>query len=159
MFKNLFCALVRPHLEYCSVLSTPRFLKDKLSLEKVLRRATKLIPGMKALEYSHRLKQIKIPSMKYRFERGEMIEVYKILHSCYNIDKTLLFPIVNNSVTRGHNLKISTVCNSNVRKTFFTMRVVNAWNSLPSDLVNSPSIDTFKNNLDIVWFEKMFIHY
>lgn len=115
---------------------------------------------MKALEYSHRLKQIKMPSMKYRFERGEMIEVYKILHSCYNIDKTLLFPIVNNSVTRGHNLKISkSMCNSNVRKTFFTMRVVNAWNSLPSDLVNSPSINTFKNNLDIVWSEKMFIHY
>ena len=87
--KLLFTSLVRPHLEYANAIWSPRLKKDNNLIEGVLRRATKLIPGMKDLDYSERLKKINIPSMKYRRERGDMIEVYKFIHGKYDMTPPL----------------------------------------------------------------------
>ena len=35
-----------------------------------------------------------------------------------------------------------------MREGWFTIRVVNPWNSLPTNVVNAPSIATFKERLD-----------
>lgn len=50
---------------------------------------------------------------------------------------------------RGHNKKIKKQqCNLNLRKNFFSHRVVNFWNSLPADVVNSDNLNIFKARLD-----------
>jgi len=41
-----------------------------------------------------------------------------------------------------------------LRAKFFTHRVVNEWNSLPSDVVLVPTISSFKHKLDMFWKEK-----
>ena len=61
-----------------------------LSLENVQHRATKLVPALKDLEYTDRLKLLDLPSMAYRRCRGDMIEVYKYLHGQYNVDVSFL---------------------------------------------------------------------
>ena len=48
-------------------------------IENVQRRATKLIPILSGLSYEERLKKLKLPTLKYRRLRGDMIEVFKIL--------------------------------------------------------------------------------
>ena len=59
---------------------------DIKRLEKVQMRATKLVNNVKHLSYENRLKKLKLPTLKYRRLRGDMIEVYKIIHGKY--DKT-----------------------------------------------------------------------
>ena len=80
--KMLFTALVLPHLEFGNVVGAPHFQKDRLLIEGVQRCATKLVPGLTELDYSERLKSIYLPSMKYRRERGNMIETYIYIYVC-----------------------------------------------------------------------------
>ena len=47
-------------------------------------RATKLVITIKNLTYKNRLKRLKLPTLKYRRIRGDMIEVYKILTNKYD---------------------------------------------------------------------------
>ena len=73
-----FMYLVRPHIEYANQVWTPSLLKHITVLENVQRRATKLIPGFKDLDYKERLQRLKLPNLAYRRPRGDMIELYKI---------------------------------------------------------------------------------
>ena len=84
MFLNLFKSVVRPHLEYASTIWTPIFKKDKIQRENVQRRATRLVKSIRHLSYEERLKALGLPSLEYRRERADMIQVYKIMHG---IDK------------------------------------------------------------------------
>ena len=60
----LFKALVRPILEYANVVWCPFLKKDKDRVEKVQRRFTKRIKGMKDLNYEERLKALNLPSLQ-----------------------------------------------------------------------------------------------
>ena len=74
-------ALVRPHLEFSNMAWSPMLERDKALIEGVLRRATKIIPGLKDLPYVQRLKAMKLPSMSYRRIRGDLIETYTLTTS------------------------------------------------------------------------------
>ena len=140
--KTLFCALVRPHLEYSVAAWSPRLEKDKKLIEGVQRRATKLIANLRKLDYESRLKLLNLPSMVYRRARGDMIEVWKYLHGKYEVNDH--FFQLDQSRTRGHSMKlIKTRCNKSVRQHFFSNRVVSTWNNLPELVVNAPTMNTF----------------
>ena len=63
-FRYLFQALVRPHLEYAKAVWSPFTKKD--TIEKVQKRATKLIPSLRNMDYPNRLKKLKMPTLQYR---------------------------------------------------------------------------------------------
>ena len=70
-------------------------------------RATKLeLITVKHLPYKERLVRLKLPTLKYRRIRGDMIEVYKILTNKDDSNVNLNLQQSQNSTTRGHNLKI-----------------------------------------------------
>ena len=72
-------ALVRPHLEYAEAVRSPFTKKDIDTIENVQKRATKLIPSLRNMDYTNRLTKLKMPTLQYRRLRGDMIEVYKII--------------------------------------------------------------------------------
>ena len=80
---------------------------------------------------------------------GDLIEVFKILTDRENIDKHQFFtPSLCNHL-RGHSLKLLKPRSSRrVRQNFFSQRVIDEWNKLPSDIVMSTSVNMFKNKLD-----------
>ena len=65
MFVNLYKSLVRPHLEYTTVVKSPHFKKDIISTENVQRRATHLVKSVSHLCYADRLKTLGLPTLEY----------------------------------------------------------------------------------------------
>ena len=151
MFLTLFKSLVRPHLEYGSNVWAVIYKKEAISLENVQRRATRLIPELRHLNYSDRLRKLGLPSLQYRRIRSDIVETYKIMNNIDKADKDTLFP-QNISNTRGHKLKIyKRHCRTNIRKYSFSQRVVDLWNSLPPEVVEAKSVNSFKSKLNKHW--------
>ena len=73
-------AIVRPPLEYCIQAWSPYLRKDIDMLEKIQRRATKLIPGLRDLRYEERLKEYGVTTLETRRLRDDQIEVFNILN-------------------------------------------------------------------------------
>ena len=73
-FLILYKSLVWSHLEYANSVWYPKRKIDVDKLERVQKRATKLIPELSKKSYSDRLKSLNLPTLKYRRYRGDMIE-------------------------------------------------------------------------------------
>lgn len=150
-FRCLFKTMVRPHLEYAQSVWSPYKKKDIITIENVLRRASKLVPGLRNLTYPERLQVLEIPTMVYRRIRGDMIEVFKILNQYY--DSEVNFNLKRNTgPTRGNSMKLAKErCRTKKRQMFFSSRVVDAWNSLPDEVVAAESVLAFEKRLDRYW--------
>ena len=79
MFVKLYKSIVRPHLEYANVIWHPLFKRQLVSLEKVQRRATKILPELRDMSYSERLSALNLPSIQYRQLRNDLLQTYKII--------------------------------------------------------------------------------
>ena len=66
----LYKAIVRPHLEYCIQAWNPHLRKDLDMLDKIQRRATKLIPELRDLTYEERIKECGLTTLETRRLRG-----------------------------------------------------------------------------------------
>ena len=154
-FVVLYKALVRSHLEYAVSVWNPhyQFLIEKL--EKVQKRATKLVFTVKSLNYEERLRKLNLPTLKFRRIRGDMIEVYKIFNGKYDEEVTSWLRSRHCESyydLRGHQFKIyQSQIHSDIRKFNFANRVASLWNSLPEAVVCADTVDTFKNRLDKFW--------
>ena len=61
VFRILYISLVRPHLDYASIIWNPYLLKDMRASEAVQRRAIKMIPDLSRLTYEERLQVLNLP--------------------------------------------------------------------------------------------------
>ena len=155
-FKKLFCAFVRPHLEYGQSVWAPHLQKNINAIEKVQIRATKLVDGLKNLEYEERLRRCDLTTLRFRRMRGDMIEMWK--H--FNVyDRDILSPSFtpNERPVRNGNHKFQLYQRRSgdgergVQTNSYYFRTTEMWNGLPTSVVESKTIDSFKNNLDRAW--------
>ena len=149
MFIKLYKSIVRPHLEYANVIWHPLYKRQLASLEKVQRRATKILPELKDMSYSERLIALNLPSVQYRQLRNDLLQTYKILHKIDNLNSSDFFTVRADSKTRNSDLKLYKYSTkTQVRSNFLSFRVNNIWNSLTAHSRLAPSILTFKINID-----------
>ena len=114
----LYKAIVRPHLEYCIQAWRPYRKKDMDKLERIQRRAAKMIPELRDLSYESHLLQCGLTTLETRRLRGHKAALVK------------------------------EQCRLDMRKYSFSQRVINEWNKLPNDCVNASSVNMFKNRID-----------
>ena len=148
MMYNLYTSLVRPLLEYCVQVWSPYKIKYITLLERVQRRATRMVPKLKKLPYSERLKKMNLPRLYDRRIRGDMIETYKIVSGVENLNSRRLFQM-STFQGRSHSKKLyPKYARLNLRKHWFTQRVIAKWNSLSQDEVVANKTSSFKARYD-----------
>ena len=116
-----FITYVRPIVEYNSVVWSPSSAHDIDAVERVQRRFTKRLPGLKNMSYDQRMKILQLPSLELRRrpKHADLFWCYKVF-GLVLVQFDQLFVMSPNTVTRGHKYKLfkrhSNVC---IRSQFF----------------------------------------
>jgi len=152
----LCSALVRAHLESCIQLWSPQCNKDMDVLERVQRRAMKMIRGLEHLSYADRLRQLGLFSLEKRRLRGQLRAAFQYLKRPTG---RMQADFSQGCVVIGQGCKLQAGrFRLHIRKKFFTMRVVRHWTRLPREAVAAPSLQVSKARLDgalsnMVWWK------
>jgi len=151
-FRNLYTAFVRPHLEYAAPAWSPYRKKDILALERVQKRATKLVRQLKNLSYEERLAKLNLTTLEKRRNRGDLIQLFK-MYSNINIINWHKGPTIEGNsrprrYSNQHRLRRPPPATCPQRENFFTYRVIKSWNSLPQEVIQAKSVNQFKTLLD-----------
>ena len=152
----MYKTLVRTQTDYGNSIWYLVTKKNKQAIENLQRRATKIVPEIKDLSYEEKIRELNLPTLEYRRRRGDLIQMFKILHGIGDIDSSK-FVTLNENTTRGNSLKLNKPrCLKSLRQNEFPARYIDDWNPLPNDLVCIEKLDTLKNPLDVLWRGKRF---
>jgi ribonuclease P/MRP protein subunit RPP40 len=148
IFAKLYKTYVRPVLEFANCVWTPVLQRDCQLLESVQRRATRVPFGRSRPQYTARLSLMGIPSLSARRVRGDLLVVSRALPSEQSPIRHL-FTLHEGGRTSGHSLKLlKDRFVTTARQYFLTNRIFDQWNSLPPEIVNCKTADSFKAKYD-----------
>ncbi len=148
-FIRLYKQYVLPHLEFAIQAWSPWLQKDKETLEKVQRRAVGMVSGLKGRTYEERLEELDMTTLEERRHQLDMFQTFKIIGGHDAVEKQHWFSMATNStvstkqVTGLLNL-LKPRANLEVRGNFFSARVVDEWNAIPSEIKMAKNPAQFK---------------
>ena len=152
VFIRLYKQYVRPHLEFSSSVWNPWNLADIKNIEAVQIKAIKMVSGLQSQDYHERLKELNLWTLEKRRKFADLVQCYKILHNIGNVKCGLkTVNVAQNRATTRQNSDILNLkkgrANSDVRLNFFSFRIVDPWNSLPSEIKHATSVANFRSKL------------
>jgi len=112
--------------------------------------AAKMIRWLEHLSYEERLRELGLFSLEKRRLHRDLIVAFQYLKGAYKQEEERLFMRVGTDRTRGNGFKLGQGRSRlDMRKKFFTQRVVLHWNRFPKEVVDAPSLEAFKARLDV----------
>ena len=159
----LYKTFIRPKLEHAVAAWSPWLEGDREAIEKVQKRLVRLISDKKGDSYEERLESIGLTSLVERRERGDMIETFRTMKGINRVDKSNWFKFRNTENARATRSTVSVTDDEQLerqdvlfmetvrldsRKNFFTVRVINKWNSVPDAIKEQKTVNGFKNKYD-----------
>ncbi len=131
----LYCASVRPHLEYAMEANAPTLRADINKLERAQRHATRLVRGLRHVPYEERLRQLNLFSLERRRLRADLI---------LDLYPSEFFLRPPRAGIRGHTYRLlQGPSRLRRRNGAFSVWIVKYWNRLPAHLVLPPSVSIF----------------
>ena len=103
---SLYSAILRPHLKHCVQDWGLQDRKDMEFLERIQRRATKMIQGLKHLYYENRLKELGLFSLEKRRLWGHLTAAFQYLKGVHKCERNQLFTLLDSDKTRGNGFKL-----------------------------------------------------
>ena len=145
----LYKSLARPHLEHAVQFWSPHLRRDIDKMEKIQRRATKMIPEIRSHSYHQRIQDLDLISLVQRRLLGQLIYVFKYLNRFTTAIAGGLFDYDLNDRTRHNGAKLIVKhFNTSVAQHFYPIKIATTWNALPSEVVSSRTVNSFNNSLD-----------
>ena len=149
-FIKLYKLYVRPHLEFAAAAWSPWTRADIDILEGVQRCAIGMVSGLGQRTYEERLKELKLKTLEERREELDMVEMFKMMAGISDVDPSIW---INRVAADGGRVTRLTADPLNVRvppahlelrRNFFSVRVCEKWNNLPSDIKRAKNVSQFK---------------
>ena len=159
----LYKTFVRPKLEHAVAAWSPWMEGDRETIERVQKRMIRYISDKSGATYEERLASVGLTTMVERRERGDMIETFRTIYGFNNVDRNQWFDFRNATNARATRSTVTVSGNEQhdhddvlymgnvrleIRKNFFTVRVIKKWNEIPERVRRQRSVDAFKNNYD-----------
>lgn len=153
-----FTVYVRPLVEYCSQVWSPVNVTDICKIERVQRRFTRCLKGMKTMSYAERLQRLKLETLELRRLKFDLILVFKVMRGLICLPSDIFVFADITHCLRGHNCKLKKpAARINCRKNIIGSRIVDCWNCLPQSAIDAPNVVEFKRLLDCFNFAS-FLH-
>ncbi|KAK4830139.1 hypothetical protein QYF61_008566 [Mycteria americana] len=136
---------MRPLLEYCVQFWGPQYKKNMDLFKQFQRRGTKMIRGQEHRSSEERLSKLGLSSLGKRRLPDYLIGVFQYIKGAYKKDRECLFTRARSDRTRVSCFKLKEGrFRLDVRKKFFTVRVVRNRNRLPREVMDAPSLEVSK---------------
>jgi hypothetical protein len=154
LFNIVYPTYIRPYLEFATPVWNNLSEKHIKKIESIQRRATKMVIEIRTLKYEDRLRELGLTTLELRRKRGDLIQVYKIINGFDEVDIDMGTghnlrgggDFLNRR--HGHQIEREKTGINTMRNNSLPNRSATTWNTLPSGVVKSDTVDIFKEKID-----------